>query len=448
MARDLQWRTAVWHGDLPLSLNFPEDWDVTFYWPDTPAPLTGEQIAAALERPSAHPPIKQLAHGKQRPVVIVDDPNRPTPVARILPVVLRQLQQAGIPPADVTILVATGTHGAPRPHVLAQKLGPEAASQCRILVHDSKAEDLVNLGTTSFGTPVLVNRAVADSDCLLGIGGIYPNHTAGFGGGAKLALGVLGFSSIERLHYHHQSLGWGADPQAAFRHDLDEIARMISLHTVISVQLDAQRNLVRLAYGDPQQYFADEVAFARRSFTAPSPADADVVVCNAYPNDLSLTFALMKGITPLYHCRPGASRVAVAYCGDGIGEHGLFPLHSSRFDRPRHMLRRARMMGLRDLTHKVGSRLRRGMHHRPSPAQNPIWLYRSGQHSEPLPPQIKDTRTTTSWSEVLDAVRREQSSDRRLKVVVYPCAPLQSLEPQQHKAFAPQSLAALEKKTA
>lgn len=452
MPRDQQWRTAVWHGDLPLSLNFPEEWNVTFLWPDTPAPMTDDQIAAALDRSSAHAPIRQLAKGKKRPVIMVDDPNRPTPVARLMPAVLRRLQEAGIPAEDVTILVATGTHGAPRQQVLEQKLGPEAASTCRILVHDSKSDNLVKIGSTTFGTPVLVNPAVMDSDFVLGIGGIYPNHTAGFGGGTKLALGVLGFKTIERLHYHHQSLGWGADPEATFRQDLNEIARMLSLHTIISVQVDAQRNIVRLAYGDPQRYFAEEVTFARRTFSAPMPGDTDVVICNAYPNDLSLTFALMKGITPLYHCRPGASRVALAYCGDGPGEHGLFPLQHSRFDRPRHILRRARMMSLHDLSHKVGSRLRHGIHSRDQAgsqiAQNPIWVYRPGSHAEPLPAQVRDARITSSWSEVVAAISKEQSHPRRLKVMVYPCAPLQTLEPQPARAFAPQAVAALEKKSA
>ena len=41
------------------------------------------------------------------------------------------------------------------------------------------------------------------ADWIVGIGGIYPNNTAGFGGGSKLALGVLSRESIKHLHGKH-----------------------------------------------------------------------------------------------------------------------------------------------------------------------------------------------------------------------------------------------------
>src|SRR5262249_38816637 len=154
------------------------------------------------------PPIRELCRGKRRPLIVVDDPNRPTPVGRVLPHVLAQLRAAGIAARDVTILLATGTHGAPAPETVVKKVGTEAASSCRVLVHDA-GRDLVRAGTTALGTPVFVNRAVVESDVLLGIGGIYPNHTAGFGGGSKLALGVLGLRSIMHLHFRHEGAGWG-----------------------------------------------------------------------------------------------------------------------------------------------------------------------------------------------------------------------------------------------
>ena len=95
-----------------------------------------------------------------------------------------------------------------------------------MVAHDDRAGDLVALGRTSFGTPVLVNRLVAGSDYVLGIGGVCPQHSTGFGGGAKLALGVLGRRSIRQLHYGHPSMSGALDVDNDFRRDLGEIARM------------------------------------------------------------------------------------------------------------------------------------------------------------------------------------------------------------------------------
>src|SRR6266700_7977235 len=91
-------RTAAWYGDRPLTLDFPDDWDVRVAWPNTPPPLSDGQIAAALDNAVGQPPIRELARGKSRPLVIVDDLTRPTPAGRILPFLLRQFEEAGISP--------------------------------------------------------------------------------------------------------------------------------------------------------------------------------------------------------------------------------------------------------------------------------------------------------------------------------------------------------------
>ena len=439
MVSEKQFRTGAWYGDQSFTLSFPSQWDVTVYWPQTPAPLTDDQIVEALERPVGQPPIRLLCQGRSRPLVVVDDLTRPTPAARVMPFLLRHFRDAGIAPESVRILVATGTHGAPPLDALRKKTGPELANQ--LLVHDPN-RNVVTIGKTSFGTPVTVNKEVAASDFVVGIGGIYPNHTAGFGGGSKLALGTLGMGSIVHLHYGHKSVGWascGAD--SCFRKDLDEIARMIRLNTVISLHVNVDREPVRISCGNHLLFHKDAVAFARQTFAAPMPGDADVVISNAYPIDLSLTFVRLKGTTPLRHCGPGISRIAIGSCSEGLGRHALFPFgRKPRFHRQRSMARRISVMSPREVAEKAALRFgralrfsshgngRRGDTSKFGPTSYPIWLYRPGNQPVPLPSQIGEIRITALWSEILHAIRSEQGDKERVTVLVYPCAPLQCLE--------------------
>src|SRR5271167_1931328 len=215
MCAEIQLRGAAWYGDEAFALPVPPEWEVTVFRPHTPPPLTDAQIEQALESPCGQPPLQDLCRrlegrAKPRPLVIVDDANRPTPVARVMPFILRQFESAGIAARDVRVLLASGTHGAARPELVRQKVGPEAASACQILIHDPH-RGLITMGRTSFGTPVSVNREVAASDLVVGVGGVFPNHLAGFGGGSKLALGVLGYRSIMCLHCRHPGLRWGSD---------------------------------------------------------------------------------------------------------------------------------------------------------------------------------------------------------------------------------------------
>ena len=411
-------RTSAWYGDELLELELPPEWDVEVVRPDTPARLGDDEIAAALEHPIGQAPLRELARGRRRCTILVDDLTRPTPVGRILPHALRQLADAGVVEEEVTLVVASGAHR-PGDHASAlRKLGG-AGERCRVLVHDARAPTKL-LGRTALGTPVRVNTVVAEADLVVGIGGVYPQHSLGFGGGAKLALGVLAERSIARLHYRHGTVGGTHDVDNDFRRDLDEVARIVGLRTTVAAHVDADRELVRVVAGDHERYFPDAVAFSRRAFAAPHPGDADVVIANAYPSDVSLTFALSKGQVPLVRAAPHASRVLVAACPEGAGLHRLFPnVAPPRLARARHAYLIARHRPGDTLA--VATRvLERRRYSGTAPARRPIHLYVPSDAR--LPAHVTPTR---DWQEVVSAIVEEQSDRERIRALVYACAPLQ-----------------------
>ena len=426
-------RTAAWYGDRPLRLEFPSGWDVQVHWPATPAPLAEPEIAAKLADPVELPRLREFARGAVRPVVLVDDLTRPTPAARVFPELLRELAEAGVPAERVSILLASGAHGRVPPDAIVKKVGAEAAASCRLLFHDPRGST-TRVGRTSLGTVVRVNPVAASSDLLLGIGGIYPQFTTGFGGGSKLALGALASSSIAALHYRHSSVDGSYAIENDFRRDLDEIARLVGLRWSLSMHVDAARQPVRVACGDHERYYADEVAFARHAFAAPLAGDANVVIANAYPVDVSLTFARSKGVIPLLHAAPTASRVLIAACPERVGLHTLFPfVHAPSLHRQRHLVRmvryrprtaaaqviwRARAFAARGVA--IGSPA--------PPARRPISLFVPGGEPRSLPESIPDMKPLYTWADVLERVSAEQGRSRSLKVAIYPCAPLHVLD--------------------
>jgi nickel-dependent lactate racemase len=434
-------RTGVWYGDLPLHLDFPRGWDVRFLWPRTPPPLTDQQICEALEHPVGQPPLRELCRGKLRPLILVDDLNRPTRVFRVLPFVLQQFEDAGIPSRNVTILMAGGTHGLSPGNAIHKKVGPLAAESCRLVVHDPRRR-AVKVGRTSFGTPVLVNHEVVASDFVMGIGGLYPNSTVGFGGATKIALGALQLAAISYLHHRHRGAGRGAFAiDGSFRQDLNEVARTIGLRSTVTVHLNAGREVVRVAAGDPQQYYPQEETFAREAYRAPFPDEADVVISNAFPNDLSFTFVWMKGIAPVRRCPVNASRIVIGSCSEGMGSHGVYPVvNPPRFHARRDHLRRLRVMGIEEISRKITNRLSRIMGGKTNGAsraeadpklpnwKNPIWLYRPGSQAEKLPPIMRGIHIRESWPEIVSRVQNEQGDRDALRVFLYTCAPLQFLE--------------------
>ncbi len=423
--------SGMWYGEQKFELPCPREWDVTVARPNTPREMTAAEIALVLGQPVGQPPLSVLARGSKTAAIIIDDVNRATPVSAVLPSVIRQLGEAGISSDRITIVLACGAHALPRMNSVRSKVG-EIASECTIRLHDAN-RDVARIGRTSFGTPVLLNKEVANSDFVIGIGGLYPNSTAGYGGGSKLILGVLGFRSILSLHYLHGGAGRGLSrEQDTFRRDLNEIAELARLRSLISVHVNAECKIVRMKCGDHLSYYEGERSFAQQAYCVPPPGDADVVISNAYPNDLSLTFALMKGAAPLHSCERSSSRILLARCSEGIGGHGLFPVvNVDRFHRSKMYLRFAAARPgpfFEKALRTAAKRCQRKTVAIPGASaswKNPVHLYAGPDGGRRLSVGVPGVKIADSWADIVSAVGREQASvGRTLKVAVYPCAPL------------------------
>jgi nickel-dependent lactate racemase len=424
-------RTAHWSNDEPFELDWPADWSISIRWPNLPPPLSAEDIRQALHNPIGRGSLAELLQDKKRPLFVIDDLTRATPTSMILDPLLDELLAAGIPADHATILVATGTHPAPAPEALAKKIGARAAAACRVVVHDD-LRNCVRIGKTSYGTPISVDREVLDADCLIGIGGIYPNNTAGFGGGPKLALGVLGRKSISHLHLKHRGGRWGADNRdLSFRKDLEEIAVTIGLTAMVSVHIDAEARPVRMVFGDHRVYYEAEARWASETYQIAGPGDADVVVANAYPVDSTLVSAYQKSMVPLRAARPGASRILLASCVLGPGGHGLFPIgyRPTLLERAR---RKASVLSPMEFVASVAAGLRLRLSRRiskPEPVFRwPVVLFRPGSSPKPDLAELGDLNLAPTWQAVLETIRTQHPGQERLNVAIYPCASLQVLD--------------------
>jgi len=187
---------AAWYGDALHTLGFPESWRVTV-WPMRAAPDVGAAgIEAALDAAINSPPVAQLAARRRSAIVAVDDLARPTPTARLLLPLLARIEQAGVPAQDIRVLVASG---AGRPLVrddLLKKLGREVVERYEVHNHQPY-ENLEDLGLSSRGTPIQVNRAFLDADLRVAMGCISPSPELGFdGGAATVASGLASTDSI------------------------------------------------------------------------------------------------------------------------------------------------------------------------------------------------------------------------------------------------------------
>ncbi|MGC8826952.1 MAG: lactate racemase domain-containing protein, partial [Anaerolineae bacterium] len=71
-----------------------------------------------------------------------------------------------------------------------------------VINHDAADRaNLVHLGTTPNGTPIVVNRRVVEADLVVAVGNTVPHCLAGWSGGAKIIQpGVCGEETTHHTH--------------------------------------------------------------------------------------------------------------------------------------------------------------------------------------------------------------------------------------------------------
>jgi nickel-dependent lactate racemase len=284
-------RVNAFFGDEEMELAFPAEWDVKNCLMEghDRAPLTDEEMRKAMQNPYGSPRLKELAQGKKKVCILFDDIPKPTQTSDIIPFVLEELEEGGIKDEQIRFICAPGTHRPLTYREFTAKLGQETVERFSVYNH-TIWENLVDVGTTSRGTRVQVNREFASCDLRIAIGSIFPHGSAGFGGGGKIILpGVCGLDTIE---YHHKNIregaGLGRLEGNTFRLDLEEAARLAGLHFKVDAVINNKRQVIGLFAGDVVEEHRAGAELARKMYSTEMAENADIVVSNAYPDEAQI----------------------------------------------------------------------------------------------------------------------------------------------------------------
>lgn len=230
--------------------------------------------------------------------------------------------RARAPGARWTLAIATGTHGPCRLDELG--LSAEAVRGATIVNHDGHRDDeLVEVGTTSRGTPVRVHRCLIDADLVVATGCIRPHYFAGFGAGVKALFPGLGQASAIRINHRLKT-----DPSARAgvfvgnpcREDLEEAATLIETPKLLVNGVCRPDGLIEtVVAGDVIGAFREGAALAKRWFTVRARPCSLVIASDALPVTASLYQAakIAAAAAPLVDA--GGTLAIVAQCRDGIG---------------------------------------------------------------------------------------------------------------------------------
>jgi nickel-dependent lactate racemase len=323
LRNDLE-RLSIPYGDQTVDLSISEENLLSVVSPkDLPkVPEPFQELERALHHPIGAPPLVQAVQGANEVVILADDLTRATPVQLIIPLLLDELNAAGISDDQVIVLIALGTHRPMTEDEIYTRFG--AALVKRVPVLNNPWQDpaqMVTLGVTLNRTPIEVSRLVLEADFIVGVGSIVPHHIIGYSGGAKiLQPGVTGPATTGGTHYlstrtRRSYLGAIENP---VRTEIEIIAAQVGLNAIFNVVLDKKSRLVKAFYGDPRLAHRAGVQVCEGIYGVPIPGQAEVVVASSHPCDIEFWQAHKSLYSADLAVKDGGTIIVVTPCPEEV----------------------------------------------------------------------------------------------------------------------------------
>lgn len=285
-----------------------------------------KSVLKAVRNPIGTESLHDIAHRKSNAVIISDDKARPTPSHLIIPPILDELNQAGIPDEKIIVIIGRGLHESLNEKELEVKLGRNVLERVAVIDHDPD-QDLINVGKTPQNVEVFINKNVVKADLKIGIGSVTPHELAGFTGGAGIVIpGVAGRRTINQNHSLVKlfKAEFGKIEENLIRKDMEDAARLLGLDFLVNVTLDINEQIVDVFAGDVVKAHYKAIESAKSIYGVYINKKADVVIASSHPKDATFGKSMKSIFVASLAVKQNGVIIHVAPCWDGLSHSEIF----------------------------------------------------------------------------------------------------------------------------
>jgi len=317
------------YGDVEVSVRVSEE---NLAWLANPSNAerrdVSEAIGAALSSPLGSQALADLVKPGTKVAIAVDGLRGRFPMASALLPLLNELFAAGVHVGDIDVIVAAGNHPVDKIDELssALKVG-------ELIVNDQRGGEFVDVGTTSFGTKVQINRHFYEADLKITVSGLSVDWLCGFRGGPSCIVPGMCSASTAiqncRLALQRDArIGPAALEGNPVHLSSKESAAMAGVQLSLIFLPDRKGNVHAAFSGPPDTVFERSVDMASKLYLHHAPEEADILIVGAggEPFDSSLIEACDAVFNAEETLGEDGRVVIVAECGEGPGDSGFFNL--------------------------------------------------------------------------------------------------------------------------
>lgn len=294
-----------------------------------------EDVKAAtiesLRNPIGSEPLQKVVVKGDKVGIVVSDVTRCwIQVDKFLPVILDELNLAGIPDEDIFIVIAQGTHRAQTHEEDILVCGQEVVDRIKIYSHNALNKDEnIFLGTTSYGTPAYVDKRIVEADKVILTGGVTVHLMAGFGGGRKSIMpGVSGDETVQKNHSLALAdvVGEGCSDLTRttklegnrLHEDMCEVCKMVNPCFLVNAVMNTEGDFYRIVAGHWYEAWLEGTKEVMKIQGVNIKGQADVVIATpgGYPKDINMYQGSKTYDTAEMAMKPDGIMIVMLECED------------------------------------------------------------------------------------------------------------------------------------
>lgn len=284
-----------------------------------------QAIREALDHPIASAPLKALVKPGETVAILANDPTRVANSFVFMPILVDYLNECGIPDSHITVIFALGTHREMTQAEMVEAIGENVANRVRMVnSYAKRREDFIEVGTTSFGTPVRFHKDAVNADHIICTGSVVHHFFAGYGGGRKALL--PGCAEYETIRHNHSLM---LNPAAEIGRlegnpiyeDQVEGTEMCRPTFLINVVLNEQAQFTGVFCGDYIKAHKEACRFVDTQNGVRIKERTPIVIatCGGYPKDINI-YQMQKTMdNAVKAVAPGGAVILLAECREGSG---------------------------------------------------------------------------------------------------------------------------------
>jgi nickel-dependent lactate racemase len=301
-----------------------------------------DEMLQALDEPVASPTIDGLVMQEPKVVIAIEGSTSLHYASQSVTAIVKQLVELIVPSERITILIGDVMRENGRNDIVEALRDTGCLSNIKIVDHTWYNSNIVELGSTHSGTPILVNREYAEANMRIAIGETrLDSHTGFTGAHTAIIPGIASPQTLieNRRNYFKADIEPGVLELNPVKEDQIEAVKKTNLNASVNIAVSPRGELLGIYYGGFEESWGKAVTALGGGYELKADVQSDITVASA--GGSRFDFNLYNASWTLREASKITKRngtiILLAECSEGLGSEAFTKLSrvtdSSEFER-------------------------------------------------------------------------------------------------------------------